>query len=198
MLLDGQAVGQCQRDGDDIIGGEIPQGRGSSEDVLDVLGYRGAKGPPVGGELGAYVFVPDPRSAAVSIMFAVAWPKSYISQSRCSSSSDSLATRAIVAADWAMCFPPRSQTFASSISCSRSVTIAKFHGCQFADDGAHRPASTMRSRFSRAIGWSVYWRTLRRARMASHVSMSWSLSHGPPGPHLGLANNNCSVAHAPP
>jgi len=43
---------------------------------------------------------PMPRAAAASIMFAVAWPKSYISQSRCRASSGSLATRAIGAADW--------------------------------------------------------------------------------------------------
>jgi hypothetical protein len=30
----------------------------------------------------------------------------------------------------------------------------------------------MRSRSTRAIGWSAYWRTLRRARMVSQVSMS--------------------------
>jgi hypothetical protein len=35
-----------------------------------------------------------------------------------------------------------------------------------------RPASRMRSRSARAIGWSVYWRTLRRARMVSQVSLS--------------------------
>jgi Luciferase-like monooxygenase len=32
----------------------------------------------------------------------------------------------------------------------------KFHGCQFRDDAARRPASQMRSRSLRAIGWSVY------------------------------------------
>jgi hypothetical protein len=32
----------------------------------------------------------------------------------------------------------------------------------------------MRSRYSRGIGWPVYWHTLRRARMASQVSMAQS------------------------
>src|SRR5262249_34432214 len=117
---------------------------------------------------------PMPRSAAASIMIAVAWPRSYISKSRCRSSSGSVATRAIVAAEEAMCLPPRSQALASSISCARSVTTTKFHGCQFPADGARRPASQMRSRSPRAIGWLVYWRTLRRDRMASHVSMAQS------------------------
>lgn len=69
-----------------------------------------------------------------------------------------------------MCMPPRSHALASSTSWSRSVTTTKFHGCQLPDDGARRPASRMRSRSSRGMGWSVYWRTLRRARMASQVS----------------------------
>src|SRR5215470_18096470 len=115
-----------------------------------------------------------PRSAAASILFMVAWPMSYSSSPRCASFSGSLATSAIVAAEPAMCLPPRSQTLASSISCPRSVTTTKFHGCPFPADGARRPASQMRSRSSRAIGWPVYWRTLRRARMASHVSMPQS------------------------
>ena len=80
--------------------------------------------------------------------------------------------RATVAAEEAMCRPPRSQTLASSINWARPVTTTKFHGCQLPADGDRRPASQMRSRSSWAIGWSVYWRTLRRARMASHVSMS--------------------------
>src|SRR5215469_6982245 len=124
-----------------------------------------------------------PRSAAASIMYAVACPKSYISQSPCCSSSGSLATKAIVAAEEAMCRPPRSHTFASSRSSSRSVTTTKSHGCQFPADGARRPASQMRSRLSRAIGWLLYWRRLRRARIASHVSMNQSYRTAPPGPH---------------
>src|SRR3954469_2317410 len=48
---------------------------------------------------------------------------------------------AIVATDRAMCPPPRGQAFASSTSCSRSVTTTKFHGCQFDAEGARRPAS---------------------------------------------------------
>src|SRR5215831_14748191 len=122
-----------------------------------------------------------PRSAAASIMYAVAWPKSYSMRSRCRSSSGCLATRAIVAADWAMWLPPRSQTLASSVSCARSVTTTKSHGCPLPADGARRPASQMRSRSSRAIGWPVYWRTLRRARIASHVSMEDSPTARPPG-----------------
>jgi hypothetical protein len=57
-----------------------------------------------------------PRSAAVTIMLAVAWPKSYCSKSRCGSSSGSAATSAIVAADWATCRPPLGHTFTSSIA----------------------------------------------------------------------------------
>src|SRR5215469_10390868 len=129
-----------------------------------------------------------PRSAAASIMFAVAWPKSYIRSSRCRSPSGSLATRAIVAAEEAMCLPPRSQTLPSSVSCARSVTTTKFHGCPFPADGARRPASQTRSRSSRATGWAVYWRTLRRARIASHVSMAQSyrtpVRHDRPAPRV--------------
>jgi len=63
---------------------------GESQDPLSPLWLMTAEWPE-----------PMPRPAAASsIMFAVAWPKSYISQSRCRSSSGSLATRAIGAADW--------------------------------------------------------------------------------------------------
>src|SRR3954449_1041187 len=71
-----------------------------------------------------------------------------------------------------MCPPPCGQALASSTSCSRSVTTTKCHGCQFDDDGDRRPASRICSSCSRGMGWSVYWRTLRRARTASHVSMA--------------------------
>src|SRR4051795_8680729 len=70
-----------------------------------------------------------------------------------------------------MCVPPVGHALASSTSRSRSVTTTKFHGCQFEAEGARRPASSTRSRSARGMGWSVYWRTLRRARRASHVSM---------------------------
>src|SRR4051812_1528680 len=70
-----------------------------------------------------------------------------------------------------MWVPPCGHAFASSTSCSRSVTTTKCHGCQFDDDGDRRPASRICSSCSRGIGWSVYWRTLRRGRTASHVSM---------------------------
>jgi hypothetical protein len=86
-------------------------------------------------------------------------------------SSGCRTTKATVAADRATCRAP-CQTFASSTSCRRSVTTTKFHGCQLLADAALRPASRMRSRSPRAIDWSVYWRTLRRARMVSQVSMS--------------------------
>jgi len=115
-----------------------------------------------------------PRSAAASIMKAVACPKSYSSQSWRRWSSGSWAVNTIVAAEPAMCLPPRSQALASSVNFSRPVTTTKCYGCQFCEDGARRPASRIRSRSSAAIGWSVYWRTLRRARMASHVSMRQS------------------------
>src|SRR4051812_7394272 len=70
-----------------------------------------------------------------------------------------------------MCVPPWGQALASSTSASRSVTTTKCHGCQLLDDGERRPASRICSSCSRGMGWSVYWRTLRRARTASHVSM---------------------------
>src|SRR3954447_20952176 len=90
---------------------------------------------------------------------------------RVCSSSGCSAISAIVAAERAMCVPPWGQALASSTSCSRSVTTTKCHGCQFDDDGDRRPASRICSSCSRGIGWSVYRRTLRRARTASHVSM---------------------------
>src|SRR5512133_889173 len=112
-----------------------------------------------------------PRSVAASMMVAVACPRSYMSRSWWRASSGCPTTKAIVAAERATCRAP-CQTFASSTSCGRSVTTTKFHGCQLLADAALRPASRMRSRSARAIGWSVYWRTLRRARMVSQVSMS--------------------------
>src|SRR3954454_1746992 len=78
----------------------------------------------------------------------------------------------MVAAERAMWVPPWGHAFASSTSCSRSVTTTKCHGCQLDDDGDRRPASRICSSCSRGMGWSVYWRTLRRARTASHVSMA--------------------------
>src|SRR3569623_1737349 len=71
-----------------------------------------------------------------------------------------------------MWVPPCGHALASSTSWSRSVTTTKCHGCQLLDDGERRPASRICSRSSRGMGWSVYWRTLRRARTASHVSMA--------------------------
>src|SRR3954465_13920534 len=113
---------------------------------------------------------------------------------RICSSSGCCATSAIVAAERAMCAPPRSHALASSTSCSRSVTTTKCHGCQFDDDGDRRPASRICSSCSRGIGWSVYWRTLRRARTASHVSMapSYTLRLVP----AGLARVGPGVAGA--
>src|SRR3954453_15251477 len=90
---------------------------------------------------------------------------------RICSSSGCSATRAIVAAERAMCVPPCGHAFASSTSCSRSGTKTKCPGCQLLDDGDRRPASRICSSCSRGMGWSVYWRTLRRARTASQVSM---------------------------
>jgi hypothetical protein len=68
---------------------------------------------------------------------------------------------------------PRSQPDLRQLHQLRAVRDDnKFHGCQLLADAALRPASRMRSRSARAIGWSVYWRTLRRARMVSQVSTS--------------------------
>src|SRR3954464_11702856 len=102
---------------------------------------------------------------------------------RICSSSGCSATRAIVAAERAMCVPPCGQALASSTSASRSVTTTKCQGCQLLDDGERRPASRICSSCSRGMGWSVYWRTLRRARTASHVSMppSYTLRLVPAG-----------------
>src|SRR5437870_4285304 len=80
----------------------------------------------------------------------------------------------MVAADAATCCA-WAHTFESSWSCARSVTTTKSHGCQFDDDGERRPASRMRSSCSGGSAWSVYWRTSRRARMASHVSTPFPL-----------------------
>ena len=88
-----------------------------------------------------------------------------------SSSSASTGPRqTITAAAPATCAAPR-QTFASSGSCARSVTSTKSHGCQLRDDGARLPASRIRSRSASAIGRSANTRTLRRALIASQVSI---------------------------
>src|SRR4051794_17752990 len=58
----------------------------------------------------------------------------------------------------------------------RSVTTTKSHFWRLEADGEMRPASRIRSRSSGGMGASVYWRTLRRARMASHVSMAATLA----------------------
>src|SRR3954451_18671067 len=78
----------------------------------------------------------------------------------------------MVAAERAMCVPPCGQASASSTRSSRSVTTTKCHGCQLLDDGERRPAPRICPSWSRGMGWWVYWRTLRRARTASHVSMA--------------------------
>ena len=62
-------------------------------------------------------------------------------------------------------------TVASSVSWSGSVTITKSQCWRLDADGARRPASTIRSRSVSPIGSGRYERTLRRARIASHVSM---------------------------
>src|SRR3954454_25146358 len=67
------------------------------------------------------------------------------------------------------------QTVVSSCSASRSVTTTKSHGWRFDADGDLQPASTMRSRSAAGMARSSYMRTLRRARMASHVSMGQTL-----------------------
>ena len=109
-------------------------------------------------------------------MLIVACPWSYCSQLCWSSSSSSTGPRqTIAAAAPATCAAPR-QTFASSGSCSRSVTSTKSHGCQLRDDGARLPASRMRSRSASAMGRSANTRTLRRARMASQVSMGLTIA----------------------
>jgi len=90
-----------------------------------------------------------------------------------------------------------SQVLASSASCSRPVTTSKCQGCQFCEDGARRPASQRRSRSSAAMGWPVYWRTLRRARVASQVSMAQFLAPEPvlaAGPALAHPRSDIGLA----
>src|SRR5580693_2096980 len=87
----------------------------------------------------------------------------------------------MVAADWATC-PAACQTRARSVSSARPVTTMKSHGCEFRADGARRPASRIRSSSAWPIGWLVKLRTLRRALMASHVSIGLVYhGAGPPG-----------------
>jgi hypothetical protein len=128
---------------------------------------------------------PMPRAAAASIMFAVAWPKSYISQSRCRSSSGSLDTKAIGAADWRCAsrlgprlsparsaargpLRPRNSTAASS---PRMVRAVPPQGCAQGFRG--RSAGRCTGVGCGAPGW--------------HPTSS---CHGPiarpPGPHLAL------------
>src|SRR5579884_429629 len=76
----------------------------------------------------------------------------------------------MVAAEVAMCLAP-CHTSARRSSSRRSVTRMRSHGCQLRDEGARRPASRIWSRCSSGMARSWYWRTLRRARMASQVSM---------------------------
>jgi hypothetical protein len=59
VLLDGQAVVECQHHGDDIVNGELAQGMSLPEDLFDGVGYRSAQGSPVSDELGAHIVVPD-------------------------------------------------------------------------------------------------------------------------------------------
>src|SRR5207244_367932 len=54
---------------------------------------------------------------------------------------------------------------------ARSVTATKAHRCWLDEDGVRQAASRMRSRSPGAMSCSVKARTLRLARMASHVSM---------------------------
>ena len=58
-MLDGQAVVECQHQGDDIVNGEPAQGWSLPEDLFDGTGYRSAQGSPVSDELGAHIVVPD-------------------------------------------------------------------------------------------------------------------------------------------
>jgi hypothetical protein len=61
VLLDGQAVGQCQYHGDHLIGGEPPEGRGPPEELRGALGDSGigsaanAAALQIGGALGVAV-----------------------------------------------------------------------------------------------------------------------------------------------
>ena len=63
------------------------------------------------------------------------------------------------------------ESFASSGICERSVTSTKSHGCQLREEGARRPASRIRSRSASTSERSANTRTLRRALIASQVSI---------------------------
>jgi len=125
---------------------------GESQDPLSPLWLMTAEWPE-----------PMPRPAAASsIMFAVAWPKSYISQSRCRSSSGSLATRAIGAADW-RCASGLGPRLSSARSAAR---------------GPLRPRNSRAASFPRMVR-AVPLKDAGRctgvgcgARMGSHVFMS--------------------------
>src|SRR5438067_11390270 len=84
----------------------------------------------------------------------------------------------MAAAAPAMCPAPR-QTSDSARGWSGSVTTTKSQCCRLDADGARQAASAMRSRSPAGTGSVRYWRTLRRARMASQVSNGVSLAAGP-------------------
>src|SRR3984957_19108067 len=50
--------------------------------------------------------------------------------------------------------------------------MTKSHAWRFFADGARHPASAIRSRSASDTGSDLYWRTLRRARIASEVSIA--------------------------
>src|ERR1035437_700448 len=123
----------------------------------------------------AQAYLADPlaaaTSAAATVIAYVAWPRSNCSRADCRSSCGTGATILIAAAAPATC-PAPCHTFANSTSCVLSVTRTKSHGCQLLADGARRPASRIWFSASSGTGWAVNFRTLRRARSASHVSMT--------------------------
>ena len=112
--------------------------------------------------------VPTPRSAAAIVIAMVACPRSYWSSrgglpggfggddGDCGGRPGDVSGA-----------PPHP---GQPLNCARSVTTTKSHGCQLLADGVRRPASRIWSRWS-AAGAAVKARTLRRARMASQVSM---------------------------
>src|SRR5258708_5324237 len=112
-----------------------------------------------------------PRSVAARVIAIAAWPRSNWARPYSLSAAGPMIT--MVAAECAT-WPAPTHTLASSVSCARSVTRMKSHGCQFCDEGDRRPASRIWARSAADIGRAANERTVRRAVIASEACMSSS------------------------
>src|ERR1022692_5269143 len=65
VLLDGQAVGECQYHGHDVVDGEVTNRWFSTKELLDTGGNRIPQGPPVSDEPCAHVVVSDSSAPEV-------------------------------------------------------------------------------------------------------------------------------------